>query len=155
MRKLKDIFGTQESGGVSRRGLLRSAAATALLVAATVFPGSALGETNTFDQRTEMLRYSEDPNHKGIGIFINLQADVTLEEGRKLGENLKSAFASRGVPVEYRLNQSRGTATDFTFYVNGEGFEIGLPDLKRELRNVLAHHGDAWPPQTSALVLDQ
>lgn len=158
MAKLKDIFGKQE-GGISRRGLLHSAAATALLAAATVFPGAAMGGTTgqtSLQMRDEMDAYSRDPSHQGIGIFINLQADATLEQGQALGDNMKRVFASRGVPVEYRLNQSRGTATDLTFYVKGFDFTINVADLKRDLRNVLAHHGDVWPRRTSALTtLDQ
>ena len=159
MTDLKDTFKTEKGEGYSRRGLLRLGGLTAAAAMFAALPGGGgaeASEQNSLEMRDEMDAYSLDPSHQGIGLFINLQAGATLEQGQKLGDNMKRAFASRGVPVEYRLNQSRGTATDLTFYVKGVDFTIGLPDLKRDLRNVLAHHGDVWPRRTSALTkLDQ
>lgn len=163
MTKSENDIGTGKSEGYSRRGVLGALGGLGLGAALlAAFPNAASAEIpgsegqRAIDMADEMAEYSRDPGHKGIGIFINLQSNATLEQGQKLGENMKRAFASRGVPVEYRLNQSQGTATDLTFYVKGIDFTIGLPDLKRELRTVLAHHGDVWPRQTSALsTLDQ
>ncbi|OSQ47036.1 hypothetical protein TALK_13475 [Thalassospira alkalitolerans] len=101
--------------------------------------------------RDDMAAYSRDPNSRGIGIFINLQADTTIEQGQDLGDWLKGAFASRDIPVEYRINQSRGTATDLTFYVKGYDFTVNVGNLKTELSQVLAHHRGAWLPETVAL----
>lgn len=100
---------------------------------------------------TEMLEYSEKPDTKGIGVFINLQAGTAENTGRDLGELLKRAFASRNVPLEYRINQSRGTTTDVTFYVKGLDFTINIDDIKGSLGKVLAHHQDVWPATTASL----
>lgn len=97
----------------------------------------------------EMQDYSKDPATKGVGVFINLQAGGTPEDGDKIGGILKNAFASKGIPLEYRINQSRGTATDITFYVKGFDFTMALGQLKGSLGKILAHHRDLWPPKAA------
>jgi len=73
-----------------------------------------------------MSEYSK--NNLGIGIFINLQADAA-GKGDLIGQNLQNAFASRGVPTEYHVNQSRGTSTDITFYVRGVDYSLNVESL--------------------------
>ncbi|MEQ8287865.1 hypothetical protein [Thalassospira sp.] len=170
MKVLKNIFGkeSQPDNGMSRRNVLRSMMAGVAGIALASLPldqgaeageaKAATSETITDEQaraithkRHEMQDYSEDPNSRGIGIFINLQADTTIEQGQDLGDWLKGAFASRDIPVEYRVNQSRGTATDLTFYVKGYDFTVNVGNLKTELSQVLAHHSDVWSTETLAL----
>ncbi len=156
MRHLKETFDSKHDGGFTRRGALGVLLGGAALAA---LPGGneaeAAGRTPV-EMMHEMQDYSEDPNHRGVGIFINLQRGTTIEQGEQLGERLKSAFAGRGVPVEYRINQSKGTATDLTFYVRGYDFTINVADLRGQLGNVLAHHRDVWAPgQATLSSLDQ
>jgi len=157
---LRDTFKSQNTDGISRRNALRlglgGLAATAL--ASLPYANKAeAGEANAatpstpLEYRDEMAKYSRDPKTQGIGVFINLQENATLEQGQELGDWLKNAFASRNVPVEYRINQSRGTATDLTFYVKGYDFPVNVGNLKTELPKLLAHHQGAWlPEQVSA-----
>ncbi len=166
MKVFKDTLGegSQQDKGLSRRSVLRGLMAGAAGLTLASLPlgqdaeaGEAKAATpgerglDAVQGRRDMRHYSEDPNSRGIGVFINLQHDATLEQGRDLGDWLKAAFASRGVPVEYRLNQSRGTATDLTFYVKGVDFAVNVGSLKEELPQMLAHHRGAWLPDTVSL----
>lgn len=116
--------------------------------AATITDEQAIGIAN---MHHEMREYSEDRETKGIGIFINLQANASMEQGEKLAAILQNAFKSQGVPTEYRINQSQGTATGVTFYVNGYDFMFTAGQLKENLGRVLAHHQDEWSPQQVSL----
>lgn len=100
----------------------------------------------------EMDEFSRDPQTQGIGVFINLQANAPVT-GDKIGQWLQRQFATitPPVPVDYRVHQSRGTATDITFYVRGYGFTVNVGDLRAELPQVLAHHRGAWLPEQAAL----
>ena len=110
-------------------------------------------ELNAVQGMRDMRRYSEDAATRGIGVFINLQANA-LMTGQQIGEKLRTAFGSLNppVPVEYRFNQSRGTATDVTFYVRGVDFTMTVTDIvNKGLTGVLAHHRGAWLPETASL----
>tara|TARA_R110002110_G_scaffold407057_2_gene627686 strand:- start:768 stop:1391 length:624 start_codon:yes stop_codon:yes gene_type:complete len=95
----------------------------------------------------EMRHYSEKPDTKGIGIYINLQANAA-GKGDLLGQRLVQILAAQNppIPAQYRFNQSLGTATDITFYVKGVGFPVNMGELKTELGGVFAHHRGAWLP---------
>ena len=101
--------------------------------------------------RRVMRHYSQDAGVQGIGVFINLQADAA-GKGELLGNRLVEMLANKNPPVsaEYRINQSRGTATDITFYVRGIDFTVNLGDLRDNLDTVLAHHRGAWLPEQTA-----
>jgi len=98
----------------------------------------------------DMRHYSEDPATRGIGVFINLQKDAPEGYGNKIGKKLQEVFATRNIPVQYRLNQSRGTATDITFYVQGIDFTVNIDDIGANLPTILAHHNDVWLPGKTA-----
>lgn len=103
-------------------------------------------ERNSFDDMRAMRHYSEDPNAQGIGVFINLRKGSTLT-GEQIGEQLKAGFAGLNppLPLQYRVNQSQGTATDITFYVKGYDFTMTVTDVANKgLGNILAHHRDVW-----------
>lgn len=151
MRILKNVFEGQNGRdeNVSRRAVLRGLLASGAGVALASLPfghDAEASERNSFDDMRDMRHYSEDSATQGIGVFINMQADAVVT-GEQIGENLRRAFAGLNppVPLEYRVNQSQGTATDITFYVKGYDFTINIADLKTELRQVLAHHRDLWP----------
>ena len=147
MAKNNDLIEPQSNDGQSRREALRALALGGFAAAVlSAFPlgNEADAEENTGLMRRELRRYSEDPNTRGIGIFINLQRDGTEEDGERLGNRLREIFAARGIPVEYRINHSRGTATDLTFYVGGYDFTINVADLASRLGRVYAHHQDIW-----------
>jgi hypothetical protein len=99
----------------------------------------------------EMADFSRDPNIQGVGIFINVQGNAPEGYGDQIGKMLQRGFAKRGVPTDYRVNLSSGTATDIIFYVQGYDFTVGFPDLKREIPRIFAHHSDLWmePQQVS------
>lgn len=98
--------------------------------------------------RDDMAAYSKNPNIQGIGIFINLQANAA-GKGHILGKKLQRGFAGLNPPIQtqYRINQSRGTATDVTFYVRGVDYTFNLAELKANLGTVLARHNGAWLPE--------
>ena len=118
---------------------------------ATAPSGKAGEVANTFDARRELRKYSENPATRGIGVFINLQADAPDGYGDKIGNILKNAFAKRGILVDYRYNRSRGTATDITFYVHGVDYDVNVDDLKPKLPQILARHQGAWLPDRVSL----
>lgn len=109
------------------------------------------GEERAIDKARAMREYSEKPDTKGIGVFINLQADAPEGYGDKIGQRLQEVFATRDIPLQYRANKSRGTATDITFYVKGYDFTYNIDDIGSSLGKVLAHHGDVWPAKTASL----
>lgn len=160
---LRDTFTAKNTDGISRRDALRLGAGGVAAAVLSSLPfgrnaeageaKAATTETITDEQARaitakarEMRHYSEDPSVQGVGVFINLQENAPADGGEKLGELLKNAFAKQGVPLDYRVNRSRGTATDITFYVRGVDFTIGLPDLKQRVGTVLSHHQGAWLP---------
>lgn len=153
--------------GLSRRDLLRGFAATgiALAIATTPFAsdadaGEAQASTLTPGQRgldavqgrRDMRKYSKLPNTRGIGAFINLQANAPVT-GDQIGKWIQAQFAGieNPIPVDYRTNQSRGTTTDITFYVRGYDFTLNIEELQARLREILAHHRDVWPQETASL----
>lgn len=99
----------------------------------------------------DMRHFSEDANTKGIGIFINVQANASAGYGDRIGQALKSGFGKRGIAADYRINQSRGTATDITFYVQGYDFTVNIDDLRAEIPRIFAHYGDLWKPEQVSL----
>jgi hypothetical protein len=103
------------------------------------------------EKAREMRHYAKDPDIRGIGVFINLQENAPENYGEKLGDTLKGVFAKYGIPMEYRVNRSRGTATDLTFYVGEHIVPVRYPDLKSELPRVYAHHKDIWAPKQVSL----
>lgn len=158
---------------VTRRGALRLlglsfAGASALAVMPSILGGNdahageAQAATATQPEITgekarpshmmrEMRNFSKDPDTKGIGVFINLQADAPEGYGDKIGQRLQEVFVTRDIPLQYRTNKSRGTATDITFYVKGYDFTYNIDDIGSSLGKVLAHHGDVWPAKTASL----
>lgn len=100
--------------------------------------------------RRDMRHFSEDTETRGIGVFINLQANAPMT-GDQIGEWVKAQFAGVNVPVEYRFNQSRGTGTDLTFYVRGVHYVHNIDDVPTKLPEVYANHQGAWLPETVAL----
>lgn len=105
------------------------------------------------EKARDMRKYSEDPDTRGIGVFINLQASAPMT-GEQIGDYLRDQFADLNppVPLEYRVNQSRGTATDVTFYVRGFDFTMTVTDIANEgLGSILAHHRGAWRPAQVSL----
>ena len=163
MKALHDIFGQQdapEKGAsvLSRRDALRTlmgGAAAGAVLASLPFSNDAEAGQPVLDGvqgMREMRHYSEDENTRGIGVFINMQANAPVT-GEQIGQWLQAQFAGIDppVPVQYRVNQSQGTATDITFYVRGVDFTINVGNLQTELREVLAHHRGAWSPETVSL----
>jgi len=99
----------------------------------------------------DMAAFSKKPDIRGIGAFINLEAHAPVT-GDQVGEWLQGQFAGVNPPVrlEYRVNQSRGSATDITFYVRGFDFKLNVGELETRLHEILAHHRDVWLPETLA-----
>ncbi len=112
---------------------------------------TASGE-RAIDKARAMRKYSEDPAIQGVGVFINLQHDLSEDIGNQVGEKLKRAFATKGVEMDYRINQSRGTATDLTFYVRGVPYVINIRDVKSNLGQVLATHQGTWLPEKVSML---
>lgn len=148
-----------EAAGITRRGALLGGAATVAFASlplgkraeaqsGQVATAPADRELNAVQGMRDMRRYSENKQIQGIGIFINLQADAPMT-GEQIGERLRAAFAGLNPPVsaQYRVNQSRGTATDITFYVRGIDFTLGIGEIKGKLGTLLAHHRDVWQPE--------
>ncbi|MBP5857413.1 hypothetical protein KAJ83_10375 [Marivibrio halodurans] len=166
MSALQDTFEAEHKKGISRRAMLSGLSAVAGAAMLASLPGgndaqageakaatleSSNGEVeNTFDTRRELRHYSEDSETRGVGVFINLQENAPWT-GDEIGKWIKNQFAGVGVPVEYRVNQSQGTATDITLYAGGYDFTINIAELKHELPRVYAHHQDIWnaPDQVS------
>ncbi|ODS24764.1 hypothetical protein AB835_01535 [Candidatus Endobugula sertula] len=124
---------------------------TAQPVAATQSLNAGERGLDAVQGRHDMEDYSNDTSIRGIGIFINLQGNASFTEGQALGDKLKNAFASRGVPVEYRINHSRGTATDLTFYVKGVDYKVNVANIQRDLGTILAKHNGAWLVENASL----
>ena len=101
----------------------------------------------------EMDAYSQNPDTKGIGAFINLRKDSSVS-GDDIGQWIRNQFAAVGVPVEYRVNQSRGSATDITLYAGGFDFTVNVAELEKKLPTIYAHHQDVWTPAKTASVND-
>ena len=99
----------------------------------------------------DMRHYSEDPTERGIGAFINLQANAPVT-GDQIGQWIQAQFdgIEDPVPVDYRVNQSRGTTTDITFYVRGVDYELNIEELQTRLIEILNSHRGAWLPETTA-----
>lgn len=180
--KLREKFPQNpEERGISRRSFLRGGVTAAFMAAAFMAVVSAaslpLGndaeageakaattETITDEQARaitqkarEMRHYSEDEATKGVGVFINLQKDAPMT-GEQIGEHLRMAFGSLKPPIslEYRVNQSQGTATDITFYVQGYDFTMTVTDIAQKgIGSILAHHQDVWSEQVSLIAQPQ
>ncbi|MBP5856692.1 hypothetical protein KAJ83_06710 [Marivibrio halodurans] len=163
MSALQDTFEEQSEGAhdISRRGALRSLAlggVAAFMLAS--LPGANDAQAGEAKAATpgergldavqgmdDMAAYSRDPNKRGIGIFINVQGNAPDDYGDRIGQRLGEIFEGQGVPTEYRVNRSRGTTTDITFYVNGYNFTINIDDIKGNLGRVYAHYQDEWGPR--------
>ena len=101
--------------------------------------------------RDDMADYSRDPSRRGIGAFINLRANSSVT-GDQIGQWIQGQFdgIEDPVPVDYRVNQSRGTATDITFYVRGVDYTLNVAELQTRLIEILNKHRGAWLPETTA-----
>ena len=155
MAALRNNF-ERESGGtpLSRRGFLRGFGAAAGVGAFGLasFPANdaEAGERPSHMMR-DMRHYSEDPSERGIGAFINLRANSSVT-GDQIGEWIQAQFAGIEDPVQvdYRVNQSRGTATDITFYVRGVDYTLNVAELQTHLIEILKSHRGAWLPEATA-----
>jgi len=160
MKALHDLFekpdAPQEGArDITRRQALRGLMASAAGLALASLPGgneADAAEQDSFDKRRAMRNYSKDPDRRGIGVFINLQRDAPIS-GDQIGQWLQKHYAAETPPVavDYRVNQSRGAATDLTFYVGGHDFIVNVGDLQGKLDTMLAHHRDVWPTGQATL----
>tara|TARA_R110001606_G_scaffold396832_3_gene571758 strand:- start:1617 stop:2120 length:504 start_codon:yes stop_codon:yes gene_type:complete len=162
------MLGTlREKFGNSNIGKTAMAGALALSVALASF-GPAANDAHAGEPQTasvpettqtpvqmadEMDAYSQNPDTKGIGAFINLRKDSSVS-GDDIGQWIRNQFAAVGVPVEYRVNQSRGSATDITLYAGGFDFTVNVAELEKKLPTIYAHHQDVWTPAKTASVND-
>ncbi len=101
--------------------------------------------------RDDMAAYSKDPKVQGIGVFINLREGSSVT-GDQIGKWVQNQFAGINPPVsvDYRVNQSRGTATDVTFYVQDFAFTLNVSELQTGLKTILGHHRDVWLSEQQA-----
>lgn len=167
LRNIWPLTASAEKSGpdLGRRGALRFLMTGAAALGAATLPGG--NEAQAQEKQTvgltagergldgvqgirDMLHYSEEPETKGIGVFINLQANAPMT-GEQIGEWVKAQFANVNVPVEYRFNQSKGTGTDLTFFVRGVDYVHNIDDVPTKLPQVYASHQGAWLPETVAL----
>lgn len=157
---------TEKFGGISQD--LGSKVRVAALALPLVFGGMAANDAIAQDNQVAtavpdaqkynavygsdaMDDYSKDPEIQGIGVFINMQANAPVT-GDQIGQWIQRQFASINspVPVDYRVNQSRGTATDITFYTRGFPLKLNVGELETKLIDVLNHHRDVWLPETAS-----
>lgn len=143
--------------------MLGFAAAGALGVATAAIPGPAnnahAGEAqaatpaaNSGLMMRQLRHYSEDADTKGIGVFINFQANAPVT-GEQIAHWLRGQLVDgqTAIPFKYRTNQSHGTTTDFTFYVRGDHLTLNIEDLQADIHKVLDHHRGIWLPETASL----
>ena len=171
--RLKNIWSIGASSekhepNLTRRGALRALMGGAAALAFVALPGGnvvqaqdrqtaglSAGERglNAVQGRRDMRLFSEDVEKQGIGVFINLQADAPADGGDTLGEWVQRQFSGvqPPIPVEYRVNRSRGTATDLTFYVRGVGTPLNMAELRARLPEIYNDYKGAWLPETTAL----
>lgn len=106
--------------------------------------------------RDAMDEYSQKSEIQGIGVFINMGKNTPMT-GDQLGEWIQRQFAGINppVPVDYRVNQSRGTATDITFYTRGFPLKLNVGELVEKLPDVLNHHRDQWLPEATTAATER
>ncbi|ODS22388.1 hypothetical protein AB835_14470 [Candidatus Endobugula sertula] len=98
----------------------------------------------------DMEEYSRDASIQGVGIFINLQKNPPLT-GEQIGEIFRNKFGEKKVPVQYRYNQSRGTATNITFYIKGVNYTYNISEVIEKFDTLVSRHSGAWTLETAAL----
>ncbi|MGB0696271.1 MAG: hypothetical protein ACPGOY_11520 [Rhodospirillaceae bacterium] len=164
----KDTASPTEEG-MTRRGMLewlgRGAAGATAAAALTSLPfnqDAQAGEPRTAAitdeealaitaRRREMRHYSQDPEKRGVGVFINLRKGSSVK-GKDIGEWIRNQFAGVNVPVDYRINQSQGTATNITFYVRDSDYTYNVSSLQDRIHDVYSKYKAAWLPETASLV---
>lgn len=100
--------------------------------------------------RRDVRQYSENSEVRGIGVFINMQKEAPWTADQ-IGQWVVAQFGAVNVPVEYRSNQSQGTATDITFYVRGIPLDpVNIADLRAEIPKIYKHYQGAWLPYTTS-----
>jgi len=165
MKDLSNKFGSEAREGYSRRGALKwlgrnfagagvaATMLTALPMGSAAHAGEAQAATlqTPIEMRDSMDEYSENPEIRGVGVYINLRKGSSIS-GEQIGEWVRNELGVKNVPVEYRFNQSRGTATDVTLYVRGVAFTVPMPRLPAKLPEIHKHYRDVWLlPETAAL----
>jgi hypothetical protein len=159
MSALRDTFEDQREG-VSRRKVLGGLSALAGAAMFAAVPGAndaQAGEAKAsaialtpLEMRDEMADFARAPNPKGIGVFINLQADAPMT-GDEIGEWIQKQFDPVDVRVAYHFIQSKGTATDITFYIpdstseeNVIPIKVNVSEINARLPEIYQHYRDHW-----------